>query len=323
MAPKLYMFPGQGSQYAGMAKDWFDNFQEARHAFEEGSDGSSLNLKKLCFDGGDADLKQTEITQPALVTATMAIYFSLRSIGAVASDNAVFMGHSLGEYSALVAGGFFRLVDAARIVRKRGLLMQNAVPAGEGGMAALIFKPGTDALKIVEELCLNAQKQSGKLVSAANFNSPEQIVVAGHAEAIAKVCELAPAAGVRKAVPLAVSAPFHCELMAPAAEGLRVEIEKAVCQPQKEATYIANVDAQIHGLLHSAEITQRLLAQITAPVLWSQSVQTALARGVTEAVEVGPGAVLTGLAKRIPWQEHYLQCQNVDRLETFKAHGSV
>ncbi len=320
MTKTLLMFPGQGSQYPGMAKDWHDNFKSAKLAFEEGSDGAALDLKKIIFDGTDVDLKQTEITQPAIVTATLAIFRSLEEIGKLPSQQAsacLYAGHSLGEYSALVALGALSLNDATRIVRKRGSLMQAAVPAGVGAMAALIFKPGAEAERICAEICAEAQKKSGKKVSPANFNSPEQIVVAGDAGAVTAACELAPILGARKAVPLAVSAPFHCALMKDAEIGLRPALQKTSFYVQKN-TYIANVDAMAYEASDGAAIQERLLKQITAPVRWTQSVQTALQREANTALEIGPGAVLTGLAKRISWQEKTLPATNIDRLEAFQ-----
>lgn len=314
---RVYFFPGQGSQYAGMAKDWFDNFKAAKLAFEEGSEGSGLDLKKLCFDGTDADLKATEITQPAILTATLAIFRALESEGQIDSGGALYMGHSLGEYSALVAAKFFSLHDGTRLVRKRGMLMQKAVAPGVGGMAALIFKPGSDAVALTEDICLKARAQSGKSLSPANFNSPEQIVVAGHTEAVTAACELAPTLGARKAVALPVSAPFHCELMAPASQGLRPDLEAASVQTSA-LSYIANVDAREHDLKDAAAIKQRLLDQITAPVRWTQSVQRVLELGATQATEIGPGAVLSGLAKRIKFNEQSLVTANIDRWETYK-----
>jgi len=315
------MFPGQGSQYVGMSKDWTQNFKEASHAFEEASDASGLDLKKLCFDGTDYDLKQTEITQPAILAATVAIFRSLEAMGVLNREEAIYAGHSLGEYSALTCMGMLSLGVAARIVHHRGRYMQEAVPAGLGAMAALIFKPGSDGVTAARTLCSEAEKITGQRVSVANFNSPEQIVVAGVREAVEAVGRLGAESEnfkLRRSVPLAVSAPFHCALMKPAAERLSEELKSAVYQ-QTSTQYIANVDASLHSNEGAAD---RLISQITESVLWVQSIEAALAAGCERAVEVGPGAVLTGLVKRISKEGRSLATQNIDRWETFKDDGS-
>lgn len=320
---KLFAFPGQGSQYSGMGKDWYENFNAAKLAFEEASDHTGLNLKKLCFEGSDSDLAKTEITQPAILTTTVAVFRSLEI-----DKKALYAGHSLGEYSALVCAGALSLGEAARLVQKRGQLMQEAVPQGQGKMAAVIYRPGTDGESLTDQLCLEASEQSGAFVSVANYNTPEQIVISGAAKAVDLAMELAKndPYGARKVVPLNVSAPFHCSLMKPAAEALSDDLTSAQWKPS-ENSYIANVDAKIHRL-GSAKgydqqsdqdgVAQRLIQQIDHSVRWSQSMKLALDEGVELFVEVGPGAVLSGMAKRLKSGDRSFQCYKVDKVEDFK-----
>lgn len=327
-APLFLMFPGQGSQYSGMGKDWFENFGEAKLAFEEASDGCGLNLKKLCFEGSEEDLKKTEVTQPAILTTTVAIFRSLVAQGALQNhlSTSIYAGHSLGEYSALVAMGTLSLGEAAKLVRHRGQYMQEAVPAGMGGMAALIFKPKTTGnWEKSLELCEKIIKGSNKTLSPANNNSPEQIVVAGHKECIDMIVTEAVKEpwSARRALPLPVSAPFHCALMKAAADRLGPELESARwVKPSDTRRYIANVNAQLHDANDAKGIQKRLVNQITGAVLWVQSVELALSQGAVEAVEIGPGAVLSGLVKRIPVQEKTLNARNVDRWEDYKNAGT-
>ncbi len=324
MSEKLFLiFPGQGSQYAGMGADWFQNFQMARESFEEASDHCGLNLRKLCFDGTDADLKATEITQPAILTTSIAMFRVLKSEFGLEPRlaAAIFAGHSLGEYSALVAAGALELGAAARLVHHRGKYMQEAVPAGRGAMAALIFRPKSDATPIVPVICAEATKATKGFVGVANYNSPEQIVISGDALAVAKASEIAlsDAFSARKAVPLPVSAPFHCELMRPAAEKLGPEL-RAVNWKSTEHRYIANVDADVHLLKNDSlkSVPERLGQQISGSVLWTQSVRKALELGLGRAVEIGPGAVLSGLLKRIGLNGQNMESRSIDRLEVFK-----
>jgi [acyl-carrier-protein] S-malonyltransferase len=323
----FFVFPGQGSQYPGMAKGWCEEFPVARQAFEEASDFTGLDLKKLCFEGSEEQLKQTEITQPALLTATVAIAralqaeFGMREL----AKGALFAGHSLGEYSALVVMGAVSLGPAARLVRARGKFMQEAVPAGVGGMAALLFRPKTDATGIVAELCERVSAETKQFVAVANYNSPEQIVISGHAEAVkhASAKALLEPWLARKAVPLAVSAPFHCGLMEPAALRLGEELARCDWQPSAHR-YVANVDAQVYDLTKSAEgVAGRMQAQVTGSVLWTQSVRAAAQQGVERFVEIGPGKVLSGLIGRIPVGDKPLAGSNIDAWEDFKNGSRV
>jgi [acyl-carrier-protein] S-malonyltransferase len=315
MTQKIFVFPGQGSQYPTMAKDWYDNFKAAREAFEEASDFTGINLKKLCFEGSGEDLKRTEITQPAILTSTVAIYRSLEI-----DKNAVFAGHSLGEYSALVCAGALALGPAAKIVNKRGAFMQEAVPAGKGAMAALIFRPKTEGSEKADLLCREISALGRGYVSVANYNTPEQIVISGETEAVnlAVARALEAPYEARKAVPLAVSAPFHCKLMKPAAERLAPHLRSAPWTSAR-AKYYANVDAKLYDLSTlSLDVADRLILQIDGPVLWTQTMRAALEAGYHRLVEIGPGAVLSGMAKRISSGEHSFHALNIDRLEDFQ-----
>lgn len=315
----LLCFPGQGSQYPGMAKDWFENFQEAKLCFEEGSEGSKLDLKKIVFDGTDSDLRPTEVTQPAILTASVAIFRCIQKQFGGFTGEKIFAGHSLGEYTALVAAESLSLLDAAALVRVRGRLMQEAVAPGQGSMAAIVFKPGSESVVLATKLCQEATKNTGGTVDVANFNSPEQIVVSGHRRAIDWIVKNGSQAefGARKVVELSVSAPFHSSLMNPAAEGLKAVLAK-VSWVGSKLRYIANVDAQIHSLSETKMIPERLVSQVASSVRWVESVQAAISAGATRSVEIGPQKVLSGLNRRISSKDVVLETVNIDRLEEYK-----
>lgn len=306
-----------------MGKDWFDNFKPAQLAFEEASDFTGLKLRKLCFDGTDSDLKATEITQPAILTVTAAMFRSLATLGEIKTSEHLFAGHSLGEYSALVCTGAIDIGPAARLVKRRGEFMQQAVPAGHGSMAALIFKPKTDGAARALALCERIRSERQQKVWVANFNSPEQIVVSGEKLAIASVLELATTEPTlaRKAVELAVSAPFHCPLMQPAALKMQEELKTVEWRLQPPTHYVANVDAEVHALDDGAGISARLEQQVTASVRWVESVQAAIRQGCTEAIEIGPGKVLTGLVRRIELDGRTLETKNIDLFKEFQSSG--
>ena len=281
------LFPGQGSQTPGMGLDLAQNFPVARQTFEEADAALGFPLSKLCFEGPAEELQLTANTQPAILACSIAAFRVLAERGVPYSSVA---GHSLGEYSALVAAGSLPFADALRIVRHRGQYMQEAVPVGAGAMAALLGI-GIDK---VEEICRAAAE--GEVVSPANINTPEQIVVAGHAAAVKRVMDLALAAGAKRAVPLAVSAPFHCSLMRPAQQRLAPEL---AALPFKDLSVplVNNVRGEM--VRTAAAARQGLVDQIPSPVRWEPSVRRLLAAGVTYFVEVGPGRVLTGMMRQI------------------------
>jgi len=282
-----FLFPGQGSQYAGMGKSLADNFPVAREAFDEADAALGLCISKLCFEGPAEALQLTENTQPALLTVSIAAFRVLRERG-LKPD--LVAGHSLGEYSALVAAGSIEFADAVRLVRKRGEYMQAAVPPGVGAMAALLKLPEGKLDDILSECA------QGEIVSAANLNSPDQIVIAGHAAAVARAVEQAKAAGARRAVLLQVSAPFHCSLMAPAQERLAVDLNSTSFR-DLAMPLVNNWQAQ---LIHTGdEAREGLFQQVPNPVRWTQTIRALAGAGVTRFVEVGAGGVLTGLLRNI------------------------
>jgi len=288
MSKTAFLFPGQGSQYAGMGKDLAENFPVARQAFEEADEALGFKLSTLCFNGPDDDLKLTFNTQPAILTTSIA---ALRVVQQETGLKADFLaGHSLGEYSALVCAGALSLADAARTVRARGTFMQEAVPVGVGAMAAML------SIEADELTAICAEAAQGEVVAPANFNSPGQIVIAGHATAVNRAIELAKAKGYRKAMLLPVSAPFHCALMQPAADRLKTVLD-AVQVNALTLPVITNVEATANQ--DSDRVRELLVQQVCAPVRWEQSVQTMIGLGATTFVEIGPGKVLTGLVKRI------------------------
>jgi [acyl-carrier-protein] S-malonyltransferase len=282
-----FLFPGQGSQYAGMGKSLVGQFPEAARTFEEADAALGFALSRLCFEGPEEELKLTANTQPALVAVSVAAWRVLDAKGVTASYVA---GHSVGEYAALVAAGSLDFGEALRLVRKRGQYMQEAVPAGTGAMAALLKLPEGKLDAVLQEAA------QGEVVSAANLNSPDQIVIAGHAAAVARAMELAKAAGAKRAVALPVSAPFHCPLMAPAQQRLKRDLD-AVAFRDLKVPLINNWQAR--EVTTGAEARQGLYQQIPNQVRWTESIRLLASRGVTRFVEAGAGSVLTGLLRNI------------------------
>ncbi|HEV2863170.1 MAG TPA: ACP S-malonyltransferase [Pyrinomonadaceae bacterium] len=283
-----YIFPGQGSQAPGMGRELAEEFAAAREVFEEADDALGFALSRLCFEGPAEELQLTENTQPAILTTSVAVLRAVESEGLPAPDFVA--GHSLGEYSALVAAGALKLRDAVRVVRQRGRFMQEAVPVGEGAMAAVM---GAD-LETVSAVCEEA-RQGAEVCSPANINSPGQIVIAGSAAAVERALPLLKARGARRAIPLKVSAPFHCELMRPARERLE-EVLKEVEFNDLRVPLVRNVDAVI--ISGAAQASKSLVEQVTSPVFWRESVERLASEGVDTFVEVGPGKVLSGLVKQ-------------------------
>jgi [acyl-carrier-protein] S-malonyltransferase len=283
-----FIFPGQGSQYPGMGKDLADNFRVAGDVFEEADDALGWRLSRLCFEGPDEDLKLTTNTQPAILASSIAALRVLQGETGLKAD--FLAGHSLGEYSALVAAGALKFDDALRIVHLRGKYMQEAVPVGTGAMAAIL---GVDP-DIVQEICSEAAQ--GELVVPANFNSPGQIVVAGHASAVQRAIEIAKNRGYRKAMLLPVSVPSHCGLMAPAGERLS-EVLRGIDVLPLQIPVVTNVEAIPNS--DRERVKKLLVEQLSSPVLWDASVREMAVRGVNRFLEIGPGKVLSGLVKRI------------------------
>jgi len=305
-----FVFPGQGSQYAGMGKDVAEKYPAARRVFDDIDAALGFSISQLCFEGPDDQLKLTENTQPAILAVSSAIHAVLEEHGAARRD--LVAGHSLGEYSAIVSVGGLKPAQAAMIVKQRGRFMQEAVPVGTGGMAALIGPSVEDARAICEEAA------RGDVVSVANINAPGQIVIAGTKSGIERAIEVAKSRGVRRALPLPVSAPFHCELMKPAEERLKPVLDDASFH-DLWVSLVSNVDASPIGT--ATAVRNALLRQVVSPVRWVESVQKMVSMGVKRFVEVGPGNVLTGLIKRIDASVELINVSDVASIEAFLARS--
>jgi [acyl-carrier-protein] S-malonyltransferase len=297
MSKLAFLFPGQASQYPGMGRDLAENFAESRAVFEEADAALGFAISKVCFEGDEEALKLTENQQPAILTVSVAAYRVLESRG-IQPDFAA--GHSLGEYSALVAAGAMEFADAVKLVRQRGRYMQEAVPAGEGAMAAILGLSPAD----VAEVCKKAAM--GEVVSPANLNSPEQTVIAGAAAAVKRAVEIASQSGAKRAVILAVSAPFHCGMLTPAQRRLESDLRAAKFS-EPRFPVITNVDAE--AVSTSDEARDALIRQVTLPVRWFDSVREMIDQDVKVFVEVGPGKVLAGLLRQI---DRSVRCFNVE-----------
>jgi [acyl-carrier-protein] S-malonyltransferase len=304
MGKIAFLFPGQASQYPGMGRDLAETFPESRAVFEEADAALGFSLSDLCFNGSEDALKLTENTQPAILTVSIAAYRALEKRGATPDFAA---GHSLGEYSAVVAAGGLDFSEAVRIVRGRGRYMQEAVPAGEGAMAAILGLPPSE----VAEVCRKAAGHD--VVSPANLNSPEQTVISGSAAAVKRAVEVASQSGAKRAVMLPVSAPFHCALMAPAQKRLEADLRAGHFHALKFPV-VTNVDAE--AITTGEEAREALIRQVTQPVRWLESIHEMIEAGVTKFVEVGPGKVITGLLRQI---DRSIRACNVEDAASLEA----
>jgi [acyl-carrier-protein] S-malonyltransferase len=304
-----FLFPGQGSQKVGMGRALAEAFAEARATFEEADAAFGGSLSGLCFDGPEDQLTLTEHTQPAILTVSTAAARVLDSRGIRPS---IVAGHSLGEYSAHVAAGTFSFADAVGVVRRRGRYMQEAVPVGEGAMAAVLGLEPDAVRRACEEAA------AGQVVSPANINSPDQVVIAGATAAVERAGERAKALGAKRVVPLPVSAPFHCAMMKPAEERLAPELRVLAVEPPR-VPVVANVDAGAKR--DGGAAIDALVRQVSSPVLWHDIMLRLASEGVTTYVEVGPGRVLSGLAKKIHRDAAVFSFAGPDDLDAILAHA--
>jgi [acyl-carrier-protein] S-malonyltransferase len=304
MGKVAFVFPGQASQYPGMGKELADRYPAARAVFDEADQALGISVSKLCFEGTEEDLKLTANTQPCILTVSVAAYRVLADKG-ITPDYVA--GHSLGEYSALVAADSLAFADAVKLVRKRGSYMQDAVPAGQGAMAAIMGLSPT----VVLDVCKRAAE--GEICAPANLNSSEQTVISGHAGAVKRAVEIASQSGAKRAVILAVSAPFHSALMMPAQEKLEKDL-KAIPFGELQVPLVTNVDADT--IRSGEEARSALVRQVSMPVRWEESMRMLLDEGVNTFVEVGPGRVLTGLMRQI---ERSVASLNVEDEKSLQA----
>lgn len=305
-----FIFSGQGAQKTGMGKELYENFASAKAVFDEASDSLGFDIKKLIFDGDEAELMKTENTQPAIVTMSAAALSVLRDYGVKAD---VAAGLSLGEYTAHIASGSLKFCDGVRLVKKRGKYMQEEVPEGKGTMAAIL---GLDAAAVEE--CCRAASAFG-VCSGANFNCPGQIAVSGETAAVKKCCELAKEKGAKRALMLSVSAPFHCEMLKGAGEKLAAELENVEFSDMN-IPVITNVTGDY--IKDSSEIKPLLIKQVSSPVLWEKTLKTMEADGVQRFIEIGPGKALCGFVKKTVAQPEIYNVEDMESLEkTLKGLG--
>ncbi len=309
MSKTAFVFPGQGAQYSGMGKDFYDNFKECRDVFHRANEALKFDIAKLCFEGPDDKLSITKITQPAILTVCMAIYEIIKK---KKMDNSVVMGGlSLGEYSALTASDAVDFETAVKLVYNRGNYMQNAVPVGEGGMIALMGCEDEDAIRFCEHVTKNCD-----VLEPANFNCPGQIVAGGKSTAIEYALKESSSFNIRKAVKLQVSAPFHTSMLRSAGEMLREDLKKIKFK-KPTCDVISNVDVNYYAYEH--EIADKLEKQVFNPVRWEACVRKMVADGVDTFVEVGPGKSLCGFIKKIDKSVNFMNVENLDTLEKFMA----
>jgi [acyl-carrier-protein] S-malonyltransferase len=300
MGKTAVIFPGQGAQYVGMAKDFYDSFEDSKKVIDDADEVLDIDLKHICFDENE-DINKTEFTQPAMVAAEVAIYEHVKNMGLKAD---VFAGLSLGEYSALTACGAMSLTDAIKTVRQRGILMQNEVPLGEGAMAAVIAMDADIIAKICEETPGNVQ--------IANYNCPGQIVISGETEALDKAVEALQAAGAKRVIKLNVSGPFHSKMLEPAGEKLYAFL-KDIEISEDFLPYVCNADARY--VTDAADVKSLLMRQVYSSVRWQQSIEAMIADGVDTFIEVGPGKTLSGFMKKI---NREVKCINIATVEDLK-----
>ena len=303
MKPTAFIFPGQGSQYVGMGKELFENFSVAKQVFQEADDTLHLSVSALCFKGPEEALKLTENTQPAILTASIGALKVLEVEKGMTPQFAA--GHSLGEYSALVASGALTFSEALKTVRLRGKFMQEAVPVGEGAMAAVLGMERDQIEKLCEEISF------GEVLAPANFNCPGQIVIAGHSKAVERAIDRVKQEG-KKAILLPVSAPFHSPLMKPAGERLEKALEQISVRDLK-IPVVTNVEAEVNT--SKDRVKGLLVAQVSSPVRWEESMRKMIGKGVEQVLEIGPGKVLSGLMKRI---DNRIETRNLEDLQTLK-----
>ena len=304
MGKVAFLFPGQASQYPGMGKELAEKYPAARAVFDEADKALGFSISKMCFEGSEEELKLTANTQPCILTVSVAAY---RVVAEKGLEPDFVAGHSLGEYSALVAVGSLKFADAVRLVRKRGQYMQEAVPAGQGGMAAIMgISPA-----VVQDACKRAAE--GEICSAANLNSPEQTVISGNASAVKRAVEIASQLGAKRSMMLAVSAPFHSALMMPAQEKLEKDL-RATAFADLQVPLVTNVDADT--IRKGDEAREALIRQVSMTVRWQESMRLLLDEGVNTFVEVGPGRVLTGLMRQI---ERSVASLNVEDEKSLQA----
>jgi len=304
MGKLAFLFPGQGSQYPGMGRDLAANQPAARSVFDEADQALGFSVSDLCFNGTEEALKLTANTQPAILTVSVAAY---RVLAGNSVQPAFVAGHSLGEFSALVAAGGLEFADAVRLVRRRGEYMQSAVPEGVGAMAAIL------GLAPAQVAGICRQAADGQVVAPANLNSPEQTVISGHAEAVKRAVELASAGGAKRAVMLPVSAPFHSSLMQPAAQKLEADL-RATAFHSLRVPLVNNADAEL--TTSGDEARDSLIRQVTLPVRWEESIRELIEQGVNTFVEVGPGRVLTGLLRQIDRSIHVFNVEDEKSLHS-------